>query len=216
MTVNEVPKQQRKMEMVLGLFTLEKKKLRGTQSSHQIGVELSSRKKIWILFVVTKNGNEDGISWSHRNPDFSLKQEESLAWETSPKWFSKISKIFPKWKIVILEGVRVAWTTHLPEYYWDNSCIIYSVKWKDTGFSVTVGVVDGKREISTLTLVVTWIQDGKSYFSRRPKDITWPWAKLDHTPSDFILIQSSQSLQYSHDTSTINLFSILTCFLFFS
>lgn len=46
MTVNKVPKQQRKMEMVLGLFTLEKKKLRGTQSSHQIGVELSSRKKI--------------------------------------------------------------------------------------------------------------------------------------------------------------------------
>ena len=46
MTVKEVPKQQKKMEMVLGLFSLEKKKLRGTQSSHQIGVELSSRKKI--------------------------------------------------------------------------------------------------------------------------------------------------------------------------
>ena len=46
MTVHKVPKLQRKMEMVLGLFTLEKKKLRGTQSSHQIGVELSSRKKI--------------------------------------------------------------------------------------------------------------------------------------------------------------------------
>lgn len=40
-TVKEVPKQQKKMEMVLGLFSLEKKKLRGTQSSHQIGVELS-------------------------------------------------------------------------------------------------------------------------------------------------------------------------------
>ena len=45
-TVKEVPKQQKKMEMVLGLFSLEKKKLRGTQSSHQIGVELSSRKKM--------------------------------------------------------------------------------------------------------------------------------------------------------------------------
>lgn len=45
-TVKEVPKLQKKMEMVLGLFSLEKKKLRGTQSSHQIGVELSFRKKI--------------------------------------------------------------------------------------------------------------------------------------------------------------------------
>ena len=33
MTVKEVPKQQKKMQMVLGLFSLEKKKLRGTQSS---------------------------------------------------------------------------------------------------------------------------------------------------------------------------------------
>ena len=46
MTVKEVPKQQKKMQMVLGLFSLEKKKLRGTQSSHQIGAELPSRKKI--------------------------------------------------------------------------------------------------------------------------------------------------------------------------
>lgn len=214
-TVKEVPKQQKKMEIALGLFSLEKKKLRGTQSSQQIGVELSSRKTIWILFVVTKNRNEDGTSWSHRNPDFSLKQEKSLTWETFPKWLSKVSKIFPKWKTVILEGVWVGWTTHLLEYPWDNSCIIYAVKWKDTGFSVTVGVVGGKREISTSALVMTWIPDGKSCFSRRPKDIAWPQAKLDHPPSDFILIQSSQSLLYSRNTSTINSFSILTRFLFF-
>ena len=43
----------------------------------------------------------------------------------------------------------------------------------------------------------------------------WPQAKLDHPPSDFILIQSSQSLLYSRNTSTINSFSILTRFLFF-
>lgn len=45
-TVKEVPKQQKKMEIALGLFSLEKKKLRGTQSSQQVGVELSSRKTI--------------------------------------------------------------------------------------------------------------------------------------------------------------------------
>lgn len=44
-----------------------------------------------------------------------------------------------------------------------------------------------KREISTSALVMTWIPDGKSCFSRRPKDIAWPQASLTtHLQTSFL------------------------------